>query len=676
MNWRPAYRKSGLVAGATTVLLGWLLALPGHSPGRTLSPFVRWSFDLLQLVLPHHRHSDPVIIYMDEQAMQIYGTNSVKTWPRAIHARLLDRLTKDRPRVVIFDVMLTQPGDAAGDAKLAQAIRENGHAILASDKVPLPGIRISYTLVPPLEQFATNAAGTGTAKVDAESDRVGRRYQSGDEQEPDLVWAAAREAGAPITQTPSRRLQEERWLNYYGSARPFAELSMSYSNAEIKEPDFFRDKAVLIGGKPETLLLGEVSDRFNSPFTKWGSEFIPGVEITAIAYANLMHDEWLRRSGFFWELGGLLATGLLAGAGLQILRLRPAVLAAGTLAVLVIATAIVLVLSLRIWTPWAVVAVAQLPCALAFRVFAAGEADRLAPAESQPSVRTPSDGPTLTDPAAFGRPEVADHTLIRCIGEGSYGQVWIARNAIGLFHAVKVVYRNRFGVDAPYERALRGIQKFMPVSRSHEGFVHILHVGRNEAAGCFFYIMEAGDDQNTGQQIEPETYQAKTLATELRERGTIPPRESLEVMLALTEAVERLHQHQLIHRDIKPSNVIFVNHRPKLADIDLVTDLAAAGEVSRIGTEGYMAPEGPGTAAADVFSLGRILYVTLTGKTPAQCPDLPTDISSQPDTGLFLELHAILCKACEFDLGRRYASAAAMRADLLEARERFESKEA
>jgi serine/threonine protein kinase len=312
------------------------------------------------------------------------------------------------------------------------------------------------------------------------------------------------------------------------------------------------------------------------------------------------------------------------------------------LAAVLVAGSIALVLSTHYWFPWFIIVGAQLPCALLLRRFAN-------PAPPVPAM-------------PLGIP---DHTLIRCIGEGAYGQVWVARNAIGLYHAVKVLYRSRFGTATPYERALRGIQKFMPVSRSHDGFVHILHVGHNEAGGFFFYIMEAGDDQKTGQQIDPASYAPKTLASELKQREMIPPRECLDLMLALSEAVERLHRHELIHRDIKPANLIFVHGRPKLADIDLVTDLALPGEASRIGTEGYMAPEGPGTAAADVFSLGRVLYVALSGKSPDQSPELPTRITSHPECGLFLELNQIGCKACEIDLGRRYASAAAMRADLL-----------
>lgn len=658
MGTTPAKRRTRTVAAIVTVIVGWLLLLPLHTP----NPLVRVSFDLLQPLSSSSVPTDVVIVYQDEQAMQDYRIAPGQPWPRRLYARILNRLTQDRPKVVVFDVTMTLPGEPKDDLALAAAIRASGRVALAGDRVEVKGIANGYSIVPPLELFETNAAAWGTAKILTDPDQVGRRNLSGDSQEPGLAWAAATVAGAGVTLDESRRLTEERWFNYYGQARPFVEVSMTYSNAESSEAGFFRDKAVFIGGKPETLLRGEITDLFGTPFTKWNGEFIPGVELTAVAYANLMRADWLRRTSLPVELAMLLLVGVAGGAGLQAVRFRVAIWLGLAIGTAVLMASVALFLTMQWWFPWGIVCLVQVPCALLFRVVA----ERKSEGAPQGALTKNTPSPAVVEATADGRPEIPDHEMIRCIGEGAYGQVWIARNAIGLFHAVKVIYRSRFGVEEPYDRALRGIQKFMPVSRSHEGFVHILHVGRNDAAGYFFYIMEAGDDQKAGQQIEPAAYRPKTLASEILALGTIPPRECLNYFLAITEAVERLHQQSLIHRDIKPDNILFVNQRPKLADIDLVTDLSGAGQASMIGTQGYMAPEGPGTAAADVFSLGRVLYVALTGKPPQQCPELPTQVTSHPDSALFFELNQIICKACEFDLERRYASAAGMRADLLQ----------
>src|SRR6266566_8280509 len=88
-------------------------------------------------------------------------------------------------------------------------------------------------------------------------------------------------------------------------------------------------------------------------------------------------------------------------------------------------------------------------------------------------------------------PTIPDHELIRRIGSGSYGEVWLARSVMGTFRAVKIVYRESFDHDRPFEREFNGIQRFEPISCSHESQVDILHVGRNE--GYFYYVMELAD---------------------------------------------------------------------------------------------------------------------------------------------------------------------------------------
>jgi len=57
-------------------------------------------------------------------------------------------------------------------------------------------------------------------------------------------------------------------------------------------------------------------------------------------------------------------------------------------------------------------------------------------------------------------PRIPDHELICRIGQGNYGEVWLARNAVGTYSAVKIVFRTNFEKERPYERELRVLKKF------------------------------------------------------------------------------------------------------------------------------------------------------------------------------------------------------------------------
>src|SRR5256885_10236007 len=99
-----------------------------------------------------------------------------------------------------------------------------------------------------------------------------------------------------------------------------------------------------------------------------------------------------------------------------------------------------------------------------------------------PDARGVSSGPASLGTSAsqpstpLPPPSIPDHELLRRIGRGSYGEVWLARSVMGTLRAVKILHRSSFDRERPYERAYAGLQQFEPVSRPHQGVVDILQI--------------------------------------------------------------------------------------------------------------------------------------------------------------------------------------------------------
>lgn len=291
-------------------------------------------------------------------------------------------------------------------------------------------------------------------------------------------------------------------------------------------------------------------------------------------------------------------------------------------------------------------------------------------------------------------PAIPDHVLLRLIGQGAYGEVWLARNVMGTLRAVKVIWRRQFESARPFDREFTGIQRYEPVSRSSGGLVHVLHVGRNDAEGYFYYVMELADDapaqakapseemgpdqassgllpsrQQTGGTTltsrpvpEPLEYAPRTLRADLKRLGHLATADCLRLAIDVASGLSQLHRQGLVHRDVKPGNIIYIGGRAKLADIGLVT---TEGEGRTfVGTEGYIPPEGPGSPAADLYALGVVLYEASTGLPPERLPDVPADWLAGPGGEDALELHEIILKASEGQRERRYAGVEALQADL------------
>ncbi len=575
-----------------------------------LSPFghglVHLSYDIPFALRSDIRADEAVIVYMDEESRRQLKQTPEGPWDRSLHVQLLKELTARRAKAVVFDVLFDQASDdTAIDEALASAIKNHGRVVLAASSQRMAAEdKPSLTKVTRAVEPIGSAALWGVIELPLEADGAIRR-QYIDPNYTNLAWQTA----ALVNQTPGNRLQP-RWLNYYAAQGAIPRVSY-YEVLETNalSAEFFLGKIVFVGiGSIIGYRSSKGVDEYPTPYSRWTGFNTPGVEIHATAFLNLIRRDWLTRFPAWAELCLVVLLGLGAGFGLSFLRPVPAAVAASLSVICFSFFANLLVWKAHHWFSWAIIPGVQVPVAFAWAI--------LYRMRQRPAKRTGRER------ACEDIPPVPDHALLRCIGEGSYGEVWLARNVMGTYRAVKIVYRKHFESDSPFDREFTGIKNFEPLSRSYEGFVDILHVGRNDTTGFFYYVMEIADDLILGQQINPDNYTPKTLGKELAKRERLPVSECLAIGLCLTEALHRLHEKGLVHRDIKPANIVYVAAIPKLADIGLVAEIREAK--SYVGTEGFIPPEGPGTPQADIYSLGKVLYEITMGRDRRHFPELPT----------------------------------------------------
>jgi len=680
-NWQP-----GAIGAASAIFLG-LLFLMSATLGRG---FNNLSYDLPFLLrIPFHAPapiSEVAMVYMDDASHLALKQPWMQPWDRNVHAQLIEKLTEWGAKAIVFDVLFDQSG--TNDHRLIRAASGSGRVIMGSVFMPqtYAGEIIGWKASPPFEELR-NVVKWGVVEA-AGSDRTIRQHFRGDFITATMVWRAAE-----LTKlVPMPEQFAPRWVNYYGppGVMPY------YSYVDVLSNNIpaatFSNKVVFIGALYTVSFTGgKGTDDFRTPYSRWYNTKSPGVEINATTYVNLARRDWLTELSPMTEFLLVLFSGAALGFGL--ILCRPAVattVAIGTF-LLLMSVACLLVWQWQVWFPWMTIGGVQIPVALGWSLLT--NVSKLYREKEQLEVKLSTKGGNQPTNPGFDTnapteiiktrvilspdgepPPIPDHQMIRRIGKGAYGEVWLARDEIGTYHAVKIIFRKSFEDNSPFDREFRGLQQYTPISRTHQGFVHILHIGRNVERGYFFYIMELGDCEVNGQNVVPETYCAKNLRRELDRRGAYPIKEFVELAAELAGVLHYLHTRELIHRDIKPSNIIFVNGRPKFADVGLVTHIAEKGrDVTYLGTEGFIAPEGPGTPGADVFSLGKVIYEATMGRLAAQFPELPTKVPEQSDAVDLMQINRIILKACETDPKLRYQTAAELEADLVELRERLRS---
>ncbi len=260
-------------------------------------------------------------------------------------------------------------------------------------------------------------------------------------------------------------------------------------------------------------------------------------------------------------------------------------------------------------------------------------------------------------------PQVPGYRLLRIIGMGGYGEVWLAQTGEGVYCAIKVVWKEDFNHTGLYEQERSGTMLYKPISQGNYGLVPIQQVGQamdtrreGEPEREYFYcVMALADDADTRTLTSPETYCPRTLQNAMRRYGRRPM--PLDVVLGvgiyLAHGLARLHEVGLTHGDIKPANVIYINEHPCFADAGTV---APAGRRQCSGTEGYIPPEGPGSRQADIYALALVLYEMATGCDRHDFPTLPAGLPEGNER--WLAFNRIICAAADPVPSRRITSAA------------------
>jgi tetratricopeptide (TPR) repeat protein len=268
------------------------------------------------------------------------------------------------------------------------------------------------------------------------------------------------------------------------------------------------------------------------------------------------------------------------------------------------------------------------------------------------------------------------YELLEELGRGGMGVVYKARQkGVNRLVALKMIGSGPWTTPSDLQRFR--LEAAAIAEMDHPHIVPLYEVGEEE--GQPFYSMKWVEGGSLAARIE-----------KYRDR----PRDAVRLLLTVARAVEHAHQHGILHRDLKPGNILIDSHgQPHVTDFGLAKKLEPSSTSSGIqtvpaaptlsgtalGTPSYMAPEQARnaravTTAADVYSLGAILYEMLTGQPPfrratsmetildvlERDPEAPSELCEEVDD----DLDTICLKCLQKEPGNRYSSAAALADDL------------
>ena len=200
------------------------------------------------------------------------------------------------------------------------------------------------------------------------------------------------------------------------------------------------------------------------------------------------------------------------------------------------------------------------------------------------------------------------YSLERELGRGGMGIVFLARDvALDRPVAIKLLPPALSAREDLRERFVREARTAAKLSHPNIVAIHAVE----EAAGLVFFVMTYVDGETLGER--------------LRQRGALTPHEAARMIQEVSWALGYAHGRGVVHRDVKPDNVMLERGSGRAIVMDFGIAGAAGGTAEAFGTAQYVSPEqasgDPVDGRSDLYSLGVVSFLALTGRLPFEADD-------------------------------------------------------